>query len=211
MKYARSECDDQFVVDRGRRRAQRLGDNLTAVQPAPRITRADPDVRVWTMRHEVEHARDSMNRRTNWLRIRDAMAAKARTQRTHDRSSTRRPSRRGGPRDARCATIWRRFARNKPKRGRKRTTDSIKKRLDAIDEQLKTADPLTELRLVQERRDLTTELEGMQSNVDLKSIEDAFVKVAGSYSERQGISYASWREVGVHAAVLSRAGITRGS
>jgi uncharacterized protein YicC (UPF0701 family) len=100
---------------------------------------------------------------------------------------------------------------NKPKRGRRRTADSIKKRLDAINEQLKSADPLTEVRLVQERRDLMTEMEGMQSNVDLKSIEDAFVKVVGHYSKRQGISYASWREVGVPAAVLSRAGLSRGS
>src|SRR5262245_8502772 len=81
---------------------------------------------------------------------------------------------------------------NKPKRGRRRTADSIKKRLDAINDQLKTADPLTEVRLVQERRDLTTEMEGLKSNVDLKSIEDGFVKVAATYSKRQGISYASW-------------------
>jgi uncharacterized protein YicC (UPF0701 family) len=100
---------------------------------------------------------------------------------------------------------------NKPKRGRRRTSDSIKKRLDAINEQLKTADALTEVRLVQERRDLTTEMDGLKSNVDLKSIEDAFVKVAADYSKRQGISYAAWREVGVPASVLTRAGLTRAS
>jgi uncharacterized protein YicC (UPF0701 family) len=100
---------------------------------------------------------------------------------------------------------------NKPKRGRRRTSESIKKRLDSINEQLKTADPLTEVRLVQERRDLTTEMEGLKSNVDMKSIEDAFVKVAANYSKRQGISYASWREVGVPAAVLTKAGLTRAS
>jgi hypothetical protein len=100
---------------------------------------------------------------------------------------------------------------NKPKRGRKRTSDSINKQLKSIDEQLKTADPVTELRLVQLRRDLNTELEGMSSNVDLKAIEDAFVKVAATYSERQGISWASWREVGVPASVLTRAGLSRQS
>jgi hypothetical protein len=100
---------------------------------------------------------------------------------------------------------------NKPKRGRKRTADSINKRLKAIDEQLKTADPVTELRYVQERRDLNAELEGMSSQADLKSIEDAFVKVAATYSERQGISWASWREVGVPASVLTRAGLSRQS
>jgi hypothetical protein len=100
---------------------------------------------------------------------------------------------------------------NKPKRGRRRTSDSIKKRLDAINDQLKSADPLTEVRLVQERRDLATELEGMQSGVDLKSIEDGFVKVVANYSKRQGISYAAWREVGVPASVLTRGGLTRSS
>jgi hypothetical protein len=100
---------------------------------------------------------------------------------------------------------------NKPKRGRKRTSDSINKQLKAIDAQLKTADPVTELRLVQKRRDLNSELDGMSSNVDLKAIEDAFVKVAASYSDRQGISWASWREVGVPASVLTRAGLSRQS
>ncbi|MET0146816.1 MAG: hypothetical protein ABW328_18805 [Ilumatobacteraceae bacterium] len=98
---------------------------------------------------------------------------------------------------------------NKPKRGRKRTPDSIKKRLRTIDEQLKTADPLGELRLIQERRDLAEELTTMGEQVDLAAIEDAFVKVAASYSARQGISYAAWREVGVPAAVLKKSGISR--
>jgi hypothetical protein len=100
---------------------------------------------------------------------------------------------------------------NKPRRGRKRTSESINKQLKSIDEQLKTADPVAELQLVQARRNLNAELEGMGSSVDLKSIEDAFVKVAASYSERQGISWASWREVGVPASVLTRAGLSRQS
>jgi hypothetical protein len=98
---------------------------------------------------------------------------------------------------------------NKPKRGRKRTPDSIKKRLAAIDGQLAEADPLNELRLIQERRDLESELQTMGAAVDLTAIETSFVKVAKSYSERQGISYAAWREVGVEASVLKKAGISR--
>ena len=100
---------------------------------------------------------------------------------------------------------------NKPKRGRKRTPDSIKKQLDSIDDQLEDADAVTELRLVQLRRDLTAELETMDSAVDMEAIEAAFVKVAAAYSDRQGISYSSWREVGVPASVLKRAGIGRAS
>ncbi|MCU0260036.1 MAG: hypothetical protein MUE78_03370 [Ilumatobacteraceae bacterium] len=100
---------------------------------------------------------------------------------------------------------------SKPKRGRKRTPDSIRKRLDAIEAELVDASPLDELKLVQERHDLTRELETFGSGVDLSALEDRFVEVARSYSQRQGISYSSWREVGVEAAVLKRAGIARSS
>jgi len=98
---------------------------------------------------------------------------------------------------------------NKPKRGRKRTPDSVQKRLDSIDSQLAEADPMSELRLLQERRDLQQEIESMSGSVDVSALEDAFVDVAQGYSQRQGIAYATWRDVGVPAAVLKRAGITR--
>lgn len=98
---------------------------------------------------------------------------------------------------------------SKPKRGRKRTTESIRKRLDTIESLLVDASPVDELQLVQERRDLTTELEAMDTEIDMASVEAAFVQVARSYGERKGISYASWRDVGVPASVLKQAGITR--
>jgi hypothetical protein len=98
---------------------------------------------------------------------------------------------------------------SKPKRGRKRTADSINLRLATIDEALTDASALEELQLVQERRDLNAELENMGSGIDITELEDAFVVVAKSYGERKGISYASWRDVGVSAATLKRAGITR--
>lgn len=98
---------------------------------------------------------------------------------------------------------------NKPKRGRKRTPDSINRRLGLIESEMHEVDPLGELRLVQERRDLVAELENMDNVIDLDAVEKAFVHVAGSYSARQGISYASWRDVGVSAAVLRRAGVAR--
>lgn len=100
---------------------------------------------------------------------------------------------------------------SKPKRGRKRTPESIKSRLDKIDAELDEASAIEELQLIQERRDLTEELAALQSKVDISDLEDAFVKVAKSYGERKGISYASWRDVGVSPAVLTRADIKRGS
>ena len=98
---------------------------------------------------------------------------------------------------------------NKPKRGRKRTADSINKRLAAIESELPSASAIEELQLVQERRDLNDELASLGSGVDVGEIEEAFVEVAKGYGDRKGISYASWRDVGVSAAVLKRAGISR--
>jgi hypothetical protein len=97
----------------------------------------------------------------------------------------------------------------KPKRGRKRTPDSVKKRLAAIEQELSDADPLRALNLRQERRDLQAELETMGNTVDLAEVEKAFVEAAKSYGDRRGISYDVWREAGVPSDVLKKAGITR--
>lgn len=98
---------------------------------------------------------------------------------------------------------------NKPKRGRKRTTDSIAQRLVNIEAEMLEADPLTELKLIQERMDLQNELENMAVPVDMTMLESEFVGVAASYSTRQGITYAAWRQVGVEPNVLAKAGISR--
>ena len=100
---------------------------------------------------------------------------------------------------------------HRPKRGRKRTKESIERRLARITEELASADPLKRLQLTQERLDLTTELDRVGTQVDLSGLEEEFVQAASAYSERKGISYAAWRELGVEPAVLKRAGIRRSS
>lgn len=99
--------------------------------------------------------------------------------------------------------------RNRPKRGRKRTPDTIRRRLNAIDIEYPMADPITQLKLTQERLDLGVELEQLSEARDLAPLESEFVKVAKSYGERNGITYSAWREIGVDPAVLRKAGITR--
>jgi uncharacterized protein YicC (UPF0701 family) len=98
---------------------------------------------------------------------------------------------------------------NKPKRGRKRTPESIARRLEAIEAEMADADPVQELRLVQERLDLNAELANVEHAVDMTAIEAEFIKVAKAYSERNGYSYAAWRTIGVSAGVLKKAGISR--
>ncbi len=99
---------------------------------------------------------------------------------------------------------------HKPKRGRKRTPESIQKRLSAIEEQLPGADPLTRVHLVQERMNLEMELASGDNAVDMAALEEGFVVAAGPYGQRKGITYAAWREAGVDPSVLRRAGIRRG-
>lgn len=98
---------------------------------------------------------------------------------------------------------------HRPKRGRKRTPDSMKKRLATIQERLSSVDPLTRVQLIQERMDIEKELEAKQTTTDMSALEEEFVKAAKDYGERKGISYAAWREAGVDAAVLKRAGVSR--
>ena len=100
---------------------------------------------------------------------------------------------------------------HRPKRGRKRTPDSIKKRLETIETKLETADPLTRLQLRQERMNLEEELASKSETVDLVALEEEFVAAAKEYGERKGITYAAWREAGIDAAVLKRAEIRRGT
>lgn len=100
---------------------------------------------------------------------------------------------------------------NKPKRGRKRTPESIDKQLAALDDKLSKANPISRLQVIQDRMDLLAAKEALKADVDLTTYEDDFVDVAAAYGERKGISYAAWRELGVPAPVLKRAGISRGS
>jgi hypothetical protein len=100
---------------------------------------------------------------------------------------------------------------HRPKRGRKRTTDSINKRLAQIDTELETAVAVKRLHLVQEKIDLETELGASDHAVDITELEAAFVAAAAEYSARKGISYSAWRQLGVPASTLRDAGIGRGS
>ncbi len=102
---------------------------------------------------------------------------------------------------------------HRPRRGRRRTPDSIQKRLVAIDAQIDGASSLQRLQLTQERRDLQTELAGMQggTTADISALEAGFVQVAKAYATRKGIAYATWRDLGVSSEVLKQAGITRGA
>jgi hypothetical protein len=100
---------------------------------------------------------------------------------------------------------------HRPRRGRKRTPESMARRLQAVEDALANADPLKRLHLIQERLDLQSALEANDAKVDLDTLEKEFISAAGPYSARKGISYSAWRELGVPGPVLAKAGISRGA
>lgn len=91
--------------------------------------------------------------------------------------------------------------------GRRRSKEALAKKLAAVEQELESADAVGRLHLVQERIDLQRAIEASEQNVDIGELEEAFVSIAASYSERKGISYQAWREVGVTPAVLRQAGV----
>lgn len=99
---------------------------------------------------------------------------------------------------------------HKPKRGRKRTPESVERRLQDIESGLVDASPLDRVHLMQERLDLQAEVAAMNGDAgDLQALEEEFVQAAAAYGSRRGLSYIAWRKAGVPPAVLRRAGITR--
>lgn len=101
--------------------------------------------------------------------------------------------------------------RNRPRRGRKRTPASIRKRLDAIAAEIDDASQLAKLDMIQEQLNLEAELDQLLASEDITDKRKAFVSVAKEYSESKGISWPAWRKMGVPAEVLREAGVPRSS
>jgi hypothetical protein len=94
--------------------------------------------------------------------------------------------------------------------GRPVTKESLEKRVSSLDDRIREEeDPVKRLDLVQERLDANESLKQVEARQDFDDLEQAFVDVAKEYSERKGISYTAWREIGVPAATLKKAGVPR--
>lgn len=94
--------------------------------------------------------------------------------------------------------------------GRPVTPDTLRKRIDALDAKIDAADdPLKAVEFRQARLEAERRLAQAQNAAAMDDLEAGFVEHARPYSERKGISYAAWRESGVSAAILKKAGISR--
>jgi hypothetical protein len=94
------------------------------------------------------------------------------------------------------------------KRGRPVTKDSLRKKISEIDSKLKTeTNPLKRLGLLQSKTEAEHALAKVGSENDEEQLAADFVEYAKAYSDRKGISYATWRQFGVPADILRKAGI----
>ena len=101
---------------------------------------------------------------------------------------------------------------NTPKRrGRKVTKATLEQRLTSARSRVKTATGVDKLFAAQEIRDLEAKIAQVNASneADIKSLEAAFVKIAKRFSQNRGVGYGAWRDAGVPAEVLRRAGVAR--
>lgn len=94
--------------------------------------------------------------------------------------------------------------------GRPVTPERLRDKITSLESRIAgEADPLKALEMRQGRIDAEAALARAEATEDFGALESGFVEYARSYSERKGISYSAWRESGVPAEVLRRAGIPR--
>jgi hypothetical protein len=116
-----------------------------------------------------------------------------------------------GRREARAIKAYLEALGNK-RPGRPVTKESVTARIARLEDKIATEEnPLKAVEHRQARLEAEQQLAELEDPVDMEALENGFVDVVASYSDRKGISYAAWRETGVPAAVLKRAGIRRGS
>jgi len=94
--------------------------------------------------------------------------------------------------------------------GRPITRESLQRKLDNLDSKIAVEeDPLRKVELIQQRIEAEQALSAVSESADMAAFEAGFIEVAKSYSERKGISYSAWRQIGVPADVLRKAGVPR--
>lgn len=92
--------------------------------------------------------------------------------------------------------------------GRPVTKESLDKRLERVNAKLgDESDPLKRIDLLQSKVDIETALASVEDGANVEELAATFVTHARSYSDRKGISYTAWRQFGVPADVLRKAGI----
>lgn len=98
---------------------------------------------------------------------------------------------------------------HEPRRQSNLTPASIGRKIADTESSLRGASTIQRLKLVQKRNELRGQLAALgEPDAVVAALEEDFVRVAKGYSEDKDVPYNTWRDAGVAATVLGRAGIT---
>lgn len=86
----------------------------------------------------------------------------------------------------------------------------LRERIDETEQRIHAEqNPAKRVELIQKRLDYETQLATLEEEPDLEALERDFKDAVKEYSERKGVTYTAWRELGVPASVLRGAGVPR--
>jgi hypothetical protein len=115
-----------------------------------------------------------------------------------------------GRRESRAIKAYLAAIATPKRRGRPVSPEILEGKIETLDEKIRlTTDPLARVDLIQARLDTQAALDQMNATTDMEALEEGFVRHAASYSQRKGITWTAWREIGVPASVLAAAGVKR--
>jgi hypothetical protein len=92
--------------------------------------------------------------------------------------------------------------------GRQPSKETLQTRLEKVNQKIDdTDDPLKTVDLLQSKLDIEKALSRVEDQDNFEEVEGEFIKNVRAYSERKGITYTAWREFGVPARTLRKAGV----
>jgi len=100
------------------------------------------------------------------------------------------------------------LATHVPKLGKQRTLKSVTTQITHVETRLADPqlDPVDRVLLTQEKLNLEAERATMEET-RLEALEDRFIHIAKSFTDRNGLTWDAWRAANVPAPVLRKAGI----
>lgn len=117
-----------------------------------------------------------------------------------------------GRRQARAVRAYLQSLETGQQSGRSVDRQALAKRVEQVQAEIdQETSPVKRVELIQRRIDAERQLAQSEDQPDFEELERGFIEAAQEYSERRGITYSAWRELGVPASVLREAGVPRTS
>lgn len=87
---------------------------------------------------------------------------------------------------------------------------ALQERIDQLQAEIdQETSPVKRVEFIQRRIDVERQLARSEDQPDFEELERGFIEAAKEYSQRRGITYSAWRELGVPVSVLREAAVPR--